>query len=143
MTSKIKMCTICNLQPVREGKRTSYCVGCNREYGKKNYQENKERYFKQAKLRDIELDKIINEYKSKPCTDCAKSYPPYVMDLDHIDPSNKFLKISSMRRKRMSFDLIKEEMDKCEVVCSNCHRERTNKQNPARYTKIQKDPGAT
>lgn len=142
MTSK-KLCGVCKTNPARNQKRGGYCTQCNNEYGRANYKANKERYFKQAKDRDKQLDELINSYKDRPCTDCGIKYPPYVMDLDHVDPSNKFLKLSTMRRRRMSFDLIKEELVKCEVVCANCHRERTNKQNPARYTKGQKLPGAT
>lgn len=134
MTSE-RLCGKCQLNPAKDQSRGGYCVECHREAGRQNYKENKERYFKQAKKRDKELDELINSYKDKPCVDCGVKYPPYVMDLDHIDPSNKFLKLSTMRRRRMSFDKIKEELVKCEVVCANCHRERTNKQNPARYTK--------
>jgi cytochrome c553 len=123
------------INPSKNPERSHYCVECHRAAGRQNYQENKERYFKQAKKRDKELDELINSYKDKPCADCGIKYPPYVMDLDHVNPSNKFLKLSTMRRRRMSFDKIKEELVKCEVVCANCHRERTNKQNPARYTK--------
>lgn len=142
MTSK-KLCIVCKKQPIRDGIRTSYCVDCNRAYGKKNYQENKERYFRLAKKRDDELDKLINDFKDKPCADCNQKYPPYVMDLDHVDPSTKEFKVSTMRRRKMAFEKIIAEMNKCEVVCANCHRERTNRQNPARYAKPQNAPGAT
>ena len=142
MTSK-KLCSICKKNPIRSGKRTSYCVECNREYGKKNYQENKERYFKQAKKRDQQLDELILKYKNKPCTDCGVSYPPYIMDFDHLDGNTKEYGICYMRRRRMAFDKIEAEIAKCEVVCANCHRERTNQRNPARYTKCQNAPGAT
>lgn len=142
MTSK-KLCTICKRNPIRDGKRTSYCVECNREYGKKNYRDNKERYFKQAKERDKQLDELINTAKSKPCADCGVEYPPYVMDFDHLDGETKILGICEMRRHRMAFEKITAEIAKCEVVCANCHRERTNQRNPARYTKTQKLPGAT
>lgn len=142
MTSE-KLCCKCKTNPAKLQPRGGYCVECHREAGRQNYRDNKERYFKQAKKRDDQIDELINSYKSKPCTDCGVSYPPYVMDLDHIDPTKKVLKISTMRRRKMAFDKIIEEMDKCEVVCANCHRERTNKQNPARYSKGQNAPGAT
>jgi hypothetical protein len=140
MTSK-KLCNVCKINPSRNQKRGGYCTQCNNEYGRANYKANKERYFKQAKGRDKQLDELIIKHKSKPCADCDIQYPPYVMDFDHLDGETKEFGISYMRRHRMAFDKIEAEIAKCEVVCANCHRERTNQRNPARYT--QKSPGAT
>lgn len=111
----------------------SYCKDCMREYGRRNYHKNRDRYFEVAKQRDIKLDALINSYKDVPCTDCGVRYPHYVMDFDHL--RDKYMDISKMRKKRMAFNKIITEMEKCEVVCSNCHRERTNSRNPSRYTK--------
>lgn len=102
--------------------------------GKINYENNKIRYFQVAKKRDNELDKMINTFKSKPCVDCHVQYPPFVMDFDHLN--DKLHNISYMRRHRMAFSKIIEEIKKCDVVCANCHRIRTNNRNPARYFKI-------
>jgi hypothetical protein len=107
---------------------------CNNAAGRQNYQQNKERYFRQAKKRERELDELINTYKSVPCADCGVQYPPYVMDFDHL--GDKKFGIAYMRRHRMSFAKIKDEISKCEVVCANCHRERTNSRNPARYSRL-------
>lgn len=111
------------------------CKTCMNEAGKKNYQENKDRYFKVAKSRDAELDKLIFDQKNQPCADCGIKYPPYVMDFDHLEAETKEFNISGMRRRRMAFQKILDEISKCEVVCSNCHRMRTNARNPSRYTK--------
>ncbi len=112
------------------------CKSCANNYARTNYSENRERYFAQAKAREAELDRIIVEAKSKPCKDCGVQYPPFVMDFDHRNPSEKLLGLAVMRRRRMAFSLIRAEIDKCDVVCSNSHRGRTNNQNPARYTKV-------
>lgn len=111
-----------------------YCKLCANALGMENYYKNKERYFAKARDRDRALDELINGYKTAPCMDCGVSYPPYVMDLDHRDPSEKIEKVSMMRRRRMAFAKIVAEIEKCDVVCANCHRVRTNKQNPARYS---------
>lgn len=142
MTSE-KLCSVCKISPARNQKRGGYCTQCNNEYGRANYKSNKERYFKQAKERDKQLDELIIKHKDKPCADCGVKYPPYVMDFDHLDGDTKEFGICYMRRHRMAFDKIEAEIAKCEVVCANCHRERTNQRNPARYTKGQKSPGAT
>jgi len=50
------------------------------------------------------------------------------MDLDHKDPTIKVRNISDFNRVGTMGELI-EEINKCEPVCSNCHRERTHKEN--------------
>jgi hypothetical protein len=133
----MKSCIICHKRPQRKPNQ-SYCVECNREYAKENYRQNKERYMLQAKKRDEQIDRLIVSRKSVPCADCGAQYPPYVMDFDHLEAlGGKEFNIAAMRRRRMAISKIIEEMNKCEVVCSNCHRERTHRRNPStRYQKI-------
>ena len=71
------------------------------------------------------LSKYIQDLKSKsPCLDCKISYPYYVMDFDHRDPSTKSGQISTHRTKGMKW--VKAEIEKCDLVCANCHRIRTH-----------------
>ena len=65
---------------------------------------------------------IIDSFKSVPCMDCGKTYPTYVMDFDHRDPSTKLFLVSQTPRR---VQVMLDEIAKCDVVCSNCHRERT------------------
>jgi hypothetical protein len=67
----------------------------------------------------------VSEFKNKPCADCGVSYPPYVMDLDHIPGSNKITNVAELVGTGASWKRIELELAKCEVVCANCHRERT------------------
>jgi L-lysine 2,3-aminomutase len=57
--------------------------------------------------------------------DCGVSYPYYVMDFDHRDPAKKKDGVATLVKKGNVKRLL-EEIDKCDVVCSNCHRERTH-----------------
>ena len=67
--------------------------------------------------------RILRRVKSAPCLDCGRSYPPHVMDLDHVR-GVKVADVSALVAKgKRSAVLI--ELEKCEVVCANCHRERT------------------
>jgi hypothetical protein len=72
------------------------------------------------------LIKYIQEMKSSsPCLDCKISYPYYVMDFDHVrgrKQKNVMELINTLSKKK-----IDEEIAKCEIVCSNCHRIRTHK----------------
>ena len=73
-----------------------------------------------AKL--IEFRSWLNEIKSKPCLDCCQSFPPEAMDFDHVR-GTKTAGITQMwswgREKFIA------EIAKCELVCANCHRDRT------------------
>lgn len=71
------------------------------------------------------LARYLKEVKEKnPCMDCKISYPYYVMDFDHVrgrKHKNVAELIDTLSKKK-----IDEEIAKCEIVCSNCHRIRTH-----------------
>jgi hypothetical protein len=90
-----------------------------RHYDKKK-QYNKDKAREKQQL----LAQMIRDAKNKPCMDCGLSYPYYVMDFDHRDDEIKLYNVAEMAR-RGSIQKLEEEIAKCDVVCSNCHRERT------------------
>lgn len=67
----------------------------------------------------------LAELKRAPCADCGVQYPPYVMHYDHRDPSTKLYAIAQMVGTTFSWEKIEAETKKCDLVCSNCHAERT------------------
>jgi hypothetical protein len=68
---------------------------------------------------------IAVEAKNRPCADCGRSYPPYVMDFDHVR-GEKVANVSVLVAGGASRRRVLAEIAKCEVVCANCHRERTH-----------------
>jgi hypothetical protein len=89
------------------------------------YQKNKEA-IKQKRWRQKSLARQwVYEYKlnNSVCVDCGVDYPPHVLDFDHV--GNKSFGISRALQNGTSLDKIKNEIKKCEIVCSNCHRIRT------------------
>lgn len=66
----------------------------------------------------------VDSFKDKPCADCGVQYPPYVMDFDHRDPTEKKFAVSKMVLRRCKLQDIASEIAKCDLVCANCHRER-------------------
>lgn len=66
---------------------------------------------------------FLIEAKAKPCMDCGVSYPHYVMDLDHVR-GTKVAGLADLLQHG-TLDQVVEEIAKCELVCSNCHRIRT------------------
>lgn len=79
--------------------------------------------------RQIMIDKI----KGVPCLDCGHSYPSYVMDFDHRDPSTKLFDVARIKTSTRRWSVVLEEMAKCDVVCARCHRMRTWTQPKNRY----------
>lgn len=95
---------------------------------RKHYEENRELVkqramaFKAIKRR--ELSEYVRKEKDKPCLDCNIKYPHYVMEYDHIG-DDKISTVSNMVNSAVSLKKLQTEIAKCELVCSNCHRERT------------------
>jgi hypothetical protein len=126
-------CTICkNIFPPTEeffGKHKkaksgldTYCKPCRRERGLNNYNKNKEKWNKtHSKTTQWKKDQI-KKYKEEcgGCSKCGeKKY--YLLDFHHIDPTTKSFQISQGESK--GWEKIKQEIEKCIVLCANCHRE--------------------
>lgn len=64
--------------------------------------------------------KKLIEYKGGKCELCGYNKCDSALQFHHKDPTEKDFSISG---KSLSFDRLKEEVDKCMLVCSNCHAE--------------------
>lgn len=64
---------------------------------------------------------IIREAKAVPCADCGGRWPHYVMQFDHVRGIKKFIVSRAHCGGRYSLRALREEIDKCDVVCANCH----------------------
>jgi hypothetical protein len=132
---------------IKSGTSTrSDCKQCNKESHLKYLENNRAKVLAKKKEyrlknpgkvkndRKIRLQKEIElkkKYKeSKPCSDCGRYYPYYVMDFDHKDPNTKIGNPFSLRE-----DLIEQEILKCDLVCANCHRIRTHNNGHYNYKK--------
>jgi hypothetical protein len=87
------------------------------------YQKHREDVFARKNRKKAELRSIARRAKQRPCADCGVQYPYYVMDFDHVDDEK--LMIISTLVNRGGRNRLLAELAKCDVVCSNCHRERT------------------
>lgn len=82
----------------------------------------------------------VYKLKNKPCVDCGKNYPHNVMEFDHVRGIKKF-NINQAVKYKVKIDNTQflEEIDKCELVCVNCHNTRTYTRR-SNNNKQQKDP---
>lgn len=125
-----KECSKCGIfrehKMLKTGHPRFLCVVCHREYEREYYRKRirDEEEFGRVNTRRVRTEanlQKIHQLKSQPCTDCGCTFPPVSMDFDHI--SNKIKGISYM--VTCSWESIQREIEKCELVCANCHRVRT------------------
>jgi|SRR5882757_2702477 len=76
----------------------------------------------QRKLRTRGNQVEIVRLKSVPCADCGGRFHPACMDFDHLPGHQKVASVSRLWNTKKK---LLEEIQKCEVVCANCHRLRT------------------
>ncbi len=81
----------------------------------------------QTKLRQARLKDRAHEIKARgvaylggKCQRCGNVFPNCVYDFHHRNPKHKEKNISSMIRH--DWERIVKELDKCDLLCSNCHR---------------------
>ena len=92
------------------------------------YKQSSDRRESQLQHRIKNRIKSLDYLSTHPCIDCNES-DPIVLDFDHRDSKTKKFNISrAVGGSHRGWDLIKREIDKCDVRCANCHRRRTYKQ---------------
>ena len=107
------------------------CKECTRLLIKNHYNSNREYYLGKANSRNskIRLDVLTyiqNLLLGSRCIDCGES-DVRVLEFDHTNKIPKFKAVSSMIRARYPLEKVKEEINKCEIRCANCHRKKTSK----------------
>jgi hypothetical protein len=60
---------------------------------------------------------FMDELKAKPCADCEIEYPPAVMQFHHL--YGKTIEVAKLFNRTQ--DAILTEIEKCVVLCANCH----------------------
>ncbi len=112
--SSIKICPKCGkkfrIKTSAYGRR--YCYDCIPEY--------------EHRLNGNEIRKIIKrwavEYKGGKCQCCGYNTCIEALEFHHLNPEEKDF-ILSDRNLVTDWEQIKPEIDKCILVCSNCHKE--------------------
>lgn len=132
----MKTCTACNTekpldrfhwQNKAKGTRRSICKECKSAKASALWASGriKEANY-EAKRRRVNkaYDYLWNLYVASACADCGESNP-LVLEFDHLGEEEKSHNISQMLTSNYGLDAIKKEIEKCEIVCANCHKIRT------------------
>ena len=110
-----KICTVCKKElPLTEyysrgnGRYRSECKSCHKNYVKKQYDKRKS---------------IVNDFKKQcSCKKCGENRF-YLLDFHHVNPEIKDKTVAKMISDHNKMADIQKEIDKCIILCSNCHRE--------------------
>lgn len=109
-----------------QGRRAPFCRACQKDYMRRHYLANRDVYIARAveNKRTAKLtrtQRLLEFFATHPCVDCGED-DPVVLEFDHL--RDKEFDISQGYYSR-PWSVVLEEIDKCEVVCANCHRRRT------------------
>lgn len=135
----MKSCTKCGDEfPVKDfpfvnkstGKRYAMCRPCKRKYDRDKWasqkqQRNPRKRETQKVIRDERRNYIVSILRASQCVDCGNS-DWRVLEFDHRTQKEKEFNIADS--VHYSVARIQKEIDKCDVVCANCHRIRTIQQ---------------
>lgn len=108
---------------------TAWCRACKKRYDGDWYQRHKRRHGAAVSRLNARIRarnrQLLERAKDVPCADCGVRYPSFVMDFDHVR-GEKRANVSQLAGIGASEPAILAEIAKCDVVCANCHRERTH-----------------
>ena len=123
-----KHCAECNDVINKMNRNIRYCgIDCKKKAKKRR---------PIASPRMLALKQWVDNIKlSRGCenTECGwvSSFTSVMLDFHHLNPDEKITTIANLINTRSQEEKIAEEIAKCQVLCSNCHREETklNKHN--------------
>ncbi len=80
-------------------------------------------YMREAvKKRRRKIRDMAREYKGGKCMLCGYNKSPRALSFHHLDPKKKDFGVAAKGFTR-SWESVKNEIDKCILICSNCHME--------------------
>ena len=100
--------------------KVSKCLICSSEYTKKTYNQLYCSKNCNCKAQRQKRQEYLNKVKTeKGCAKCGYNEHPAALQFNHLDRSEKSFNIGEY--KTLSMETINKEIDKCEVLCTNCH----------------------
>jgi len=115
--TRLKVSKIFNVTP----STVSYHCGLKR-LEKQTIEEKKKLNIKRVSDRRRKNKQLAIDYKGGKCELCGYNKYNGALDFHHLNKETKEYSIAATGSTR-SFENTKKELDKCILVCSNCHRE--------------------
>lgn len=104
-----------------------YCKKCMNIINKGGYynkwHERRKNIDKNHYQRIHKLREEIDEYKILiGCKNCGYNEHACVLDFHHLNEDDKFMTVAKMINNKRKNVLIQQEINKCTILCANCHR---------------------
>ena len=115
------VCIVCKTE--LSGQKKMYC--CNACKQKHHYDRIKSQtnsYHSQT-LRSLKRKQILLEMRGGGCEKCGYNKNLAALEFHHKNPKDKISKLDSRILSNRTWKFILVEFEKCEVLCSNCHKE--------------------
>ena len=90
----------------------------NQFYGRHTYCKECSNKYTVTRLRNYKIQAV--KHKGGKCQICGYNKFFGALEFHHLDPSKKDFNLAQSNRR---FEAVKAELDKCILLCSNCHRE--------------------
>jgi 5-methylcytosine-specific restriction endonuclease McrA len=119
-TGRSSYCKLCERKRIREYHSTPRGQLVVKKSANNFRKNNPEKIANWVMERRYKNKKEIVQYMGNKCTDCLGVFPLCVYDFHHIDPNTKEKPPAAVLTS--SIKTIKKELDKCILLCSNCHR---------------------
>lgn len=102
--------------------RHSQCKVCRNAYGSVHYKNNKQYYLDKSKDNHVKIRAYVWNVKlNSCCKNCPENHPA-TLDFHHRNPDTKNFCIGDAARLGKGVDIVQSEIDKCDILCANCHR---------------------
>ena len=135
-----RICSMCGQEkdtsefPLRNrlsSRRQSYCKDCKAKMGKNWYENNKQHHVENVMENTKNAKQAAREFiyqclLTHPCTSCGES-DPAVLEFHHV--GKKTWEIGRMIGQGYGIKALAAEISQCVVLCANCQRRLTAKEN--------------
>lgn len=137
----LKFCSKCSMEKLIElfsirshatGKRNTWCKSCIKKYDKERHKRLHAKIIVQKVARREEIKHWYRNLKvNLECEKCPENHPA-CLTFHHVHPIDKEITISQAVSWCWSKKRILKEMEKCIVLCSNCHLKFHSKERSSR-----------
>ena len=93
-----------------------------RQPSTKTLEETRKSRVEAVQRRRLKIKGMAVDYKGGKCKCCGYNNYQGALEFHHLDPNGKDFSIGQKGHCR-SWEKVKVELDKCVLVCANCHRE--------------------